>query len=294
MNKKDLLLKKLNELKESNQENIFHRKAYQQVINNIKLYKKEINCLEDISDIDGIGKKIKQQIKAILETEDIKIEENIFSKLIKIYGVGEKKANKLIKSYKIKSLEDLKNKVKENENILNENQKLGLKYYDDFLDRIPYSEMLIHQKILDIPKDKGEIVGSFRRQEASSGDIDVMLLISKEEFHMYVEYLKNINYLKHILAYGDKKMLGICSLGDNYKKRRIDIIRTDEESYAFMLLYFTGSAEFNIKMRRKALEKGYSLNEYGFTPKVKNIKTEEDIFKFLDLEYIFPKDRKLN
>lgn len=292
MNKKDLLLKKLNVLKESNKENIFHRKAYQQVINNIKLYKKEINCLDDVSDIGGIGKKIKEQIKEILETGDIKIEENIFSKLIKIYGVGEKKANELIKSYKIKSLEDLKNKVKENENILNENQKLGLKYYDDFLERIPYSEMLIHQKILDIPKDKGHIVGSFRREEKSSGDIDVMLLVSKKEFHMYVEYLKNINYLKHILAYGDKKMLGICQINNDFKHRRIDIIRTDEESYPFMLLYFTGSGEFNIKMRRKALVKGYSLNEYGFTPKVKNIKTEEDIFKFLDLEYISPKDRK--
>jgi DNA polymerase/3'-5' exonuclease PolX len=44
---------------------------------------------------------------------------------------------------------------------------------------------------------------------------------------------------------------------------RIDIILLPYESYYSGLLYFTGSKEFNIKIRSKAKILGYKLNEYG-------------------------------
>ena len=58
---------------------------------------------------------------------------NIFTN---IYGVGPKTANEFIKKG-ITTLESLKN----NTNILNDKQKVGLKYYDDIIQRIPRNEI---------------------------------------------------------------------------------------------------------------------------------------------------------
>ena len=50
-------------------------------------------------------------------------------------------------------------------------------------------------------------------------------------------------------------------------------------------------------MRSYALKKGWSLNQKGLErinavgPAPKNIKSEEDIFKFLGLKYIKPENR---
>jgi DNA polymerase/3'-5' exonuclease PolX len=92
------------------------------------------------------------------------------------------------------------------------------------------------------------------------------------------------------LQKGDKKLLGICSI-ENGKYRRLDLIRNTTAEYPFMKLYFTGSGDFNVAFRRHCLSLNLSLNEHGFTPEVKGIKTEKDIFKHVGLEYIEPENR---
>ena len=66
------------------------------------------------------------------------------------------------------------------------------------------------------------------------------------------------------------------------------------------MLYFTGSGNFNKKMRYILKKRGFKLNEYTLKKKntenkyeeVKyNFNNEEDIFKYLGFEYIEPKDR---
>jgi DNA polymerase/3'-5' exonuclease PolX len=66
------------------------------------------------------------------------------------------------------------------------------------------------------------------------------------------------------------------------------------ESYPFTLLYFTGSGEFNKKMRIIAKKKGYKLSEYGLFDKnnhIIKVSSERDIFKTLDMEYLQPRLR---
>ena len=76
---------------------------------------------------------------------------------------------------------------------------------------------------------------------------------------------------------------------------------THKHEFPFALLYFTGSGPFNVAMRNYAIEKGYSLSEYGLKclrgPREGDFVTdgfekEEDIFEFLGLRYIKPEDRK--
>jgi DNA polymerase lambda len=272
----------------------FKVRAYDKVIKNIENINENIISYEQIENIEGAGKSIKAKLKEIVN--EIKQKEfkgndkekgHLFEDLLKIYGVGPKKANDLINIHKISSINDLRMKSENDSSILTNSQKIGLRFYEDLLERIPRSEMLKHQKIIK----KGEIVGSFRRKESSSGDIDVMLCMDTDEFNEFIDNLIKQNYIKYVLARGDKKMLGICSLNTASKHRRIDLIRNTDDEYPFMKLYFTGSAKFNVAFRQHCLTKGLSLNEHGFTPPVKGIKTEKDIFSYVDLEYVEPENR---
>jgi DNA polymerase (family 10) len=60
------------------------------------------------------------------------------------------------------------------------------------------------------------------------------------------------------------------------------------------MMHFTGSGDFNQKMRNIAKKKNMKLNEYELinsnNKKIK-INSENDIFKNLEMEYIKPEDR---
>ena len=70
---------------------------------------------------------------------------------------------------------------------------------------------------------------------------------------------------------------------------------TNKKEYPLAQLYFTGSKEHNIMMRNKAKVKGYRLNEHKLinieNNEIVDIKNEDDIFKFLDIKYVDPKNR---
>ena len=145
-------------------------------------------------------------------------------------------------------------------------------------------------------------VGSFRREAKNSGDFDVLCTTKNKDtkiFNDIIEQLESNKYITETLAKGEKKFMGICKLPRHQTHRRLDMIYTDYSNYAFTLLYFTGSGQFNIEMRNHALSLGYSLSEYGLKKEGKFVDnngktfdTEEDIFKFLGIKYIEPKDRK--
>jgi len=187
--------------------------------------------------------------------------------------------------------------------IITRASKIGVKHYDDFHLRIPRSEMEVHDEVIQdnlISKSMtAEIVGSYRRNMPDSGDIDVLILIknkkAKEMFQLYIENLIDIGYLTDILSLGKNKCLAVSKVDTHY--RRIDFLLTSEEQFPFAELYFTGSKNFNVEMRKHALSLGWSLSEHGFErvnaigPGPKNIYKEKDIFTFLGLKYMKPEDR---
>jgi DNA polymerase/3'-5' exonuclease PolX len=297
---KDKIVIYLNQLIVENIDNKFKVNAYKKVIKNLKNV--EINTIEDTKEIPGIGKSIKSKIEQIINGDIvINIPVNISPIEIfkNIYGIGEVKAKKIVQEHNINTIDELKNRL----DLLNNKQKIGLTYYEDLQKRIPRKEMIEHDafigKLISEFDSSSQymIVGSYRREEKTSGDIDVLLTTEKKDFlKNVVKYMKEQNYLIEILAEGEKKFMGIVRLGRNIA-RRLDIIITPVEEYPYTILYFTGSDEHNIKMRKKALKMGYSLNEHGIkrmkenVPIVPIIKTEEDIFSFLEITYILPKER---
>lgn len=314
----------------------FGARAYAKVITQLKNFDGPITSYQDVQGIDGIGEKIQKKIKEILETgvlasaEKAKELYNIdaLDAFQNIYGVGPAKATELVKAG-YTSIPQLREAVKKNPKLLNDKQKIGLKYYEDLLERIPREEMEEHRDILDALKPvemedyETEIVGSFRREAANSGDIDVLIRVpsdvdiktSKESLSLYVEMLKGFGYIEEVLAIGEHKCMAISRIDENLqtemndrkylaisrmyngKARRLDLLMTPDEEYAYAILYFTGSDRFNVAFRQYALDKGYTLNEHTLTPiragvkEVPYMKTEKDIFKFLGLRYIDPSKR---
>ena len=75
---------------------------------------------------------------------------------------------------------------------------------------------------------------------------------------------------------------------------RIDIRFIPYTSWYYALLYFTGSAELNKKMRQIAKTKKLKLSEYGLFKEdgtMMEVNSERDIFDILDIEYLVPRLR---
>jgi hypothetical protein len=91
----------------------------------------------------------------------------------------------------------------------------------------------------------------------------------------------------------ETKYMGFSKYLDN-PPRRMDIRFIPYESWWSALLYFTGSAELNKKMRQIAKTKNLKLSEYGLfkeNGKALKITSERDVFDILEIEYLHPRLR---
>lgn len=320
-NDKLLLISIFNTLETYEKEQRQHHKA--------RVYKKTLDALNDlpgdviefhhiptITSVRGIGKKIASKIEEYINTgsismyDKIKITDtklDIKETLCNIYGIGSVKSKELVETHNINSIDDLIKRT----DLLNDKQIIGLNYYEDLLKRIPRIETVSHDnlicKVFNSIGAQAYIMGSYRRHSPDNGDIDVLICTKDDDQSKYVqgiELLKKMGYINEDLAFGDKKYMGICKLNRlrkntrlNPKHRRIDIMFSVMKEMPFSLLYFTGSAELNKKMRKKALDMGFSINEHCIIDKKtkekvkKDFKSEKDIFTFLGMEYIEPENR---
>jgi DNA polymerase/3'-5' exonuclease PolX len=76
-----------------------------------------------------------------------------------------------------------------------------------------------------------------------------------------------------------------------HSNRCLDYNKHSYDSYYSALLYFTGSAELNRKMRQIAKSMKLKLSEYGLTKENGTrlpITSEYDFFKILKIEYLPP------
>lgn len=297
---------------ENDDNNIYRIKALENSLKLIKKYNKDLkekNNLEEFSKIKGIGEGTIKRIKEINKTNNLKeiylTKSNVkyFNDLQLIYGIGNKTATKLIKD-KIYTIDDLKKAIKQNKFKSNHLINLGIKYYKIFKEHIPRSEMDKHNKfiskIIEFIKENYDkdvkylMCGSYRREKDYSNDIDIVISYkNKDTPDKIIDTLKKTKYILDEINYNHKnKFMGFVE-GYNKTVRRLDIQFVKPSSFYTAILYFTGSKEFNIKLRNYCIKNGYKLNEYGLYKNNKKIKinNEEDIFKELNLNYIHPNKR---
>jgi len=293
-----------------------------------------LDNLDEFSQLPGIGKGTVDRIKEILSkgklieianfADTVDDNKKLIEELESIVGVGRSHALDLI-SQGVKSVEDLKKKIAKGKIEVNDKIALGVKYYGKFAGDIPRAEidkiykifesiikkLNTQYKLSDENKYIFEICGSYRREKPTSGDIDVLVsklgteLDKSEEVNHLARFVEK---LKKPIKSNDSKPLLVDDMTDKnfttkymgfaqYKTnpfRRIDIRFIPYDAYYPALLYFTGSAELNVKMRKIAKTMGLKLSEYGLTKTDGTrlpISSEHDFFKILKIEYLEPKFR---
>lgn len=274
--------------------------------------------------LSGVGEKIALKIDEIIATGKLAKLDNIHADdnstsiglLTRVSGIGPAKARDLVEQG-ITSIEILR----ENLDKLTAAQKVGVKYFEDFEERIPRVEVKkiekqIRRTVEKIdPKYSLTICGSYRRGALKSGDVDVLLTHSDldgrvdksrssesgEMLARVVKGLENVGLVTDTLSLGDTKFMGVCKLDQEGTARRLDIRLLPSDQFYCGVLYFTGSDIFNQKMRAWALEKGFTLNEYSLRPSVGlgkvgaleplPVSNERDIFDYIEYPYKPPNDR---
>ena len=311
----------------------FKIKQYTETISSLDTYpSNQIETLDKVKnwlEINGkknptkILEKIEEYITTgtILEAE--KALDNPVVKAVtnftKIYGIGPVKAKELYNKYAITTLEELQTLVRDKpkDKIVNDKQKIGLTYYSDLEKRIPRVEMDQYFHIVNnvakkvAPEAIVSINGSYRRGQETSGDIDILITAPDGKHSKCRDLIKKellrMGIIVEVLADGDKKFMGITKLTSDSIARHMDLMDTSIETYPFAVLYFTGSGGFNVLCRNKALEQGYSLNEYCISDKMTKkpidtsiilakigkpaFTTERDILDFIGIGWVEPSER---
>jgi len=141
---------------------------------------------------------------------------------------------------------------------------------------------------------RAELCGSLRRRRETSKDIDI--LVSSANAQPIMDAFVKLPEVLQIVGQGPTKSSIVAAMHLDGVKVTLnaDLRVVTDEQFPFALLYFTGSKEHNIRMRQRAIDKGWLLNEYGLGSDTHRVtaKNEEDIFAALGLSYIPPELRE--
>lgn len=307
--------------------NQFRVAQFKKAIGSLRSCPTEITSGKQAKELPGIGKGIADRIDEILRTGTLSelhqvkkfdAKDIIIQELMNVTGIGEANAKKFIEMG-VTSVQDLQEKVTKGLIKITHHMQIGLKYYHDIQQKIPFSEIadlgsVMRKRVNEMYPDMIiEICGSHRRQKPLSGDIDVLmtshLIVTENDLiQSQVHYLKDIvKSLKatgfivdDLTSQGDTKYMGVCVHPNSKIGRRIDIRFVTYDSFYPAILYFTGSMMLNKLMRTVALEKGYTLNEYGLYKVITGereerivVHSEKEIFDILNLVYLEPQEREI-
>lgn len=294
-----------------------------------------------LREIEGIGPKIADKIAEYARTgkmtELVELESKVPAgvlALMNIPGLGPKTVATLWKEGGVKDLAALKRIIADG-SIL-KLPRMGAKSVEKLKESIDLAEQS-HSRLplgLAVPvaerfvaamlKVKGvkqaAFAGSLRRGRDTIGDIDILVAAEESAAAHAGEAFRSLPEVAQVIVAGDRKssvrarishesgrfmVEGRAGEADIGPTVQVDLRVVPPESWGAALMYFTGSKEFNIRLRERSLKAGLTLNEYGLFPEdedktppqqrgVKAVagETEEEIFHALKLAYIAPEMRE--
>jgi DNA polymerase (family 10) len=235
------------------------------------------NPHRDLTEIEGIGKDLAQKIAELLSTGSIEMLEQLRAEIpggvlamVRIPGMGPKKAAALFKELGISSLDELKAACEAGR--VEGLKGFGKKTQDKILAGIDlaaraheriywaHADEIVQQLLAHMRELKGirqmEVAGSYRRGRETIGDID--LLVDADDANAVMDQLGRFEELATVIGRGDTKMS--IRLG---RGLQIDLRVVPAKSFGAALQYFTGSKDHNVVLRGMAKDRGLRINEYG-------------------------------
>ena len=263
-----------------------------------------------LTEIPGIGAKIAAVISSILKAgtfpEFAAVAERVPAsviELIRIPGLGPKKAKVLFDELAIASIDDLEEAITGGrlaglagfgEKTV-ENVRAGIERYRTLSARILLADALpLAEKLADELRALPGVVdaacaGSIRRMKETVGDIDV--LVAAEDGAAVMAAVRELPVVTGIVATGESKTSVMTTSG-----RQADVRVVPPASWGAALQYFTGSAEHNVRVREIAKGRGLKVSEYGVFRVADDAllasATEEDVYSALGMAIMPPEVRE--
>lgn len=264
--------------------------------------------IKSLRAIPGIGEKIALKIEEYLKTGRLRYYDEFkermpidLDELCRVAGMGPRKAGVLYSKLGVKNLQDLEEAArahriaplfgfgeKTERNIVE-----ALEFLKKSKGRFLLGEALplateVFTKLSRLKEvEKIDTAGSLRRMKETIGDID-FLVISKDPPRV-MDFFVNLPGVVKVWGKGSTKASVRMKEGLD-----MDVRVIPPDSYGAALLYFTGSKEHNIALRKIAIDRGFKLSEYGLFEDAKTVasKTEEAIYEKLGLPWMAPELRE--
>lgn len=309
------ILERMGTLLEIKGEIVFKTRAYYKAAGTIANLPEDIETVrkEDrLTEIPGIGKTLAGKISQYLDTGKMNAYEELIREVpeglldvVHVPSIGPKKAKLFFDQLEVKSVAGLRKAVDTGkleglpgikEKTI-DNIRRGIKIVQEGQERMHLGRatqaaeefVAALKKLLQVK----DIVaaGSLRRGCETVRDIDI--LIDSADPSKAMDVFVHLPQVKRINARGETKSSVLTQ-----NNVQVDIRVVEPKSFGAALLYFTGSKDFNIKLRQIAIKKEMKVNEYGIfsikggRERMLAGKTEEDCFKALGLPYVPPEMRE--
>ena len=276
------VLRELADLLEIQGANPFRIRAYRNAIRTVNgLTQSVASMIEDgvdLSELPGIGKDLSSHIRELVGTGRMEVLEELgkevprsLADLVRLEGVGPKKAKKLWEELGVTSVDDLEAPLKDGRVAQLEGfgQKTAEKISRSIQDfrkhqgRFLLSEVdVLLAPLLQYLEGGGnvsrlEVAGSYRRRKETVGDVDLLASCDGEPSEVMDRFM-NYQAVESVEAAGETR--GRVRLRSGLS---VDLRVVPEESFGAALQYFTGSKEHNVALRTLGVKKGLRINEYG-------------------------------
>jgi DNA polymerase (family 10) len=312
------ILNSIGTLLELKGENPFKTRAYFNAARTIESHAESLEKVvaeNRLGEIKGIGEALQKKISELVTTGKLAYYDDLKATvpagllaMMDVPGVGPKKIKVLYDVLGIDSVEKLEAACKDGRVAVLKGfgAKTAINICEGITRRRSYASkhllsdaLLVAEPILDDLRTHPDVIrcstaGSLRRNKEIIGDID--FLVSSKSPGAIIEFFTTQRGLVNVIAKGETKASVVLEGGI-----QADLRVVSDAEFPFALLYFTGSKEYNIVMRQRAIERGLRLNEYGLFRSKEETRdpdllvkchTEEEVFQVMGLNYIPPELRE--
>lgn len=296
-------------------DNPFKIRAYQAAARTLETMPEDLGQLiaeERLTDIRGIGAELAERILELHATGRCALLDELRAgippgliEMLEIPGLGPKKAKALHAELAVDSIEGLRKACEEGRvaGIKGFGAKTQEKILSGIANREAYSRRHLRPQALAVagPILEGlarlpgvthaEAAGSLRRCMETVGDLD--FLVATPDPAPVMDWFCALPGVREVTAKGDTKSSVRFESG-----LQADLRVVPADRFAYALHHFTGSKEHNVAMRRRALERGLTLSEWGLAPVRPDVpapapaRDEEALFASLGLPWIPPELRE--
>lgn len=244
-----------------------------------------------LTDFSGIGADLAEKIKTLISTGKLPMLEELRAAvpesvvaLMRIPGLGPKKAAALFNELGIKTLDELRSACELHR--VRDLKGFGAKTEAAILagmsfasspevQRIYWADAdVIVRALVEHLKSGGgvrqiEPAGSYRRGRETVGDLD--FVVDTDNGPAVMDRLAAFPEVASVIGRGETKIAVRLQSG-----LQVDLRVVPQKSFGAALVYFTGSKQHNIVLRGRAKQRGLRINEYGVFRLPPGSKTSDD------------------